>query len=414
MRKKAEEDIKTRTILEQILEQRYQTNLNIPQKGSAIVLLVSGGMDSILLWGMLMKKYGLHVYPLYIAPIKENARSKAQKASIQHYASLYRKQYPQTYHKVYFQTHTWLFSFSQVIKKKMRLLNASFLYENVSYNSFYDKYALGLVSNPSRWYIYSSYALEYSLLLRYHYGIDIHTFVLGIMGDDGIYDKESNLAALRSVNLSLCLTSGYVQWSVLAPIDRKRNFYCEKKDMLRYSKELNLDASWTRSCDSNIQNHCGMCLSCLSRKEAFHKAEIVDNTDYSHPWYRRFIQAALSRVKHKQVLISKIIRKVKGVSQTNITPQFSPKDTISIQPVVTWHQKGKSVYVFNPNTKYFEELNSTASTIWLFVEKNSPRLEDIVGFLKNRFDQNESTIRSDTKEFICSFVRDGYLQLQKE
>ncbi|MCA9118170.1 MAG: 7-cyano-7-deazaguanine synthase, partial [Planctomycetaceae bacterium] len=54
-----------------------------------------------------------------------------------------------------------------------------------------------------------------------------------------------------------------------------------KADIVRRGAELSVPFAETWSCYEGGQQHCGLCGTCVERREAFEQAGIVDPTSYS-------------------------------------------------------------------------------------------------------------------------------------
>ena len=63
--KKNFEDSQVMKGAESILKAKRGYSFRIPPKNTPVVLIVSGGMDSIMLWFYLLAIYKLHVYPIH-------------------------------------------------------------------------------------------------------------------------------------------------------------------------------------------------------------------------------------------------------------------------------------------------------------------------------------------------------------
>ena len=71
-------------------------------------------------------------------------------------------------------------------------------------------------------------------------------------------------------------TGTFVNVSIEAPYT-----HITKGDIAKIGKELNIDFAETWSCYKGEEHHCGVCGTCLERKEALREAGIKDTTIYS-------------------------------------------------------------------------------------------------------------------------------------
>jgi 7-cyano-7-deazaguanine synthase len=53
-----------------------------------------------------------------------------------------------------------------------------------------------------------------------------------------------------------------------------------KIEMIRWSTQNGIPLEKTRSCYTSNVKHCGICLTCSRRREAFKKALVKDKTQY--------------------------------------------------------------------------------------------------------------------------------------
>ena len=56
--------------------------------------------------------------------------------------------------------------------------------------------------------------------------------------------------------------------------------HCGKEDVVSLGQKLGVDLGNTFSCYVDDKKHCGVCLACRIRQEAFYWANITDRTDY--------------------------------------------------------------------------------------------------------------------------------------
>ena len=73
------EDLETIRKTEQLLKEKRGYVFRMPPPKSNVILLLSGGLDTVTMWDMLMRIYQLNVYPVFIRrgqirmPIEENS-----------------------------------------------------------------------------------------------------------------------------------------------------------------------------------------------------------------------------------------------------------------------------------------------------------------------------------------------------
>jgi hypothetical protein len=65
--------------------------VKMPKPGSSVILLVSGGMDSITAWASLMADYKVKVYPVHI--LTGQPRNIYEQKSVRYYSTIFSKKY---------------------------------------------------------------------------------------------------------------------------------------------------------------------------------------------------------------------------------------------------------------------------------------------------------------------------------
>ncbi len=100
-----------------------------------------------------------------------------------------------------------------------------------------------------------------------------HVMLANHGGDHDIYpDCRPEFVAA----MSQAMTSGTYQGvTLLAPYT-----YLTKADIAIHGKRLGVNYSLTYSCYKGGEKHCGVCGTCVERKEALAAAEIPDPTEY--------------------------------------------------------------------------------------------------------------------------------------
>lgn len=110
---------------------------NFPSPGTPVVLLVSGGLDSTITWGILMEHYGLKVYPLFLHRGKD--RKKREKEAIIFFTKFFRQRYPDLFvNPVEYTTHLP----PPEVERKLTLEN---LHPKYILNHYREYFALGLL-----------------------------------------------------------------------------------------------------------------------------------------------------------------------------------------------------------------------------------------------------------------------------
>lgn len=270
----------------------------MPEKNSSVILIASGGLDSVSLWLMLLKKYRLRVYPIYF----DNG-NRSQKESVVYYDSIFKKTYPDrslsltTVKKPYPE-------YKNYIKKDIfSKLDGQFILANLVFNRDLGKKGVLIPGAPTRLFYFNVFAFEFAHLLRIRSGEKIDTVFTGIVPDDSLTRRESTLTTIRAINLATILIFGNENWQCQAPLDKKNSFYFSKKDLVRYALKNGLDLRKTWSCDRRGKYQCGACPSCFARKKVFKELKIIDPTIYKTP--------LLESLKNKVKSLLKIKRKFK-------------------------------------------------------------------------------------------------------
>ena len=92
-------------------------------------------------------------------------------------------------------------------------------------------------------------------------------------GDHSIY-PDCRATFIESMNEAMAYGT-YNNVNIYAPYTN-----ISKSDIARIGKKLKIDYSLTYSCYKGGEKHCGVCGTCVERKEALSKAGIQDTTQY--------------------------------------------------------------------------------------------------------------------------------------
>lgn len=100
------------------------------------------------------------------------------------------------------------------------------------------------------------------------------SIALGVDADNVRAHPTLNNIFFRSIEKLVSLWIGN-KIRVLTPFLEK-----DKSSVMRIGARLGIPYGDTWSCGANIEKHCGKCVECLARKEAFKQIQLPDPTEY--------------------------------------------------------------------------------------------------------------------------------------
>lgn len=368
----------------------------VPKRNQAVVLLLSGGMDSVCLWFLLTLTYKLHVYPLHFSSPLE---SKGQTAGLNYFSRFMKKVAPTYFHPITNIPDDSMFSAQNDLKTLSYVQEAPFIVENLVLHTDTRQAHIHNINNPGRLGRFAFRAYEYALKLRYQKNIDVSTIFTGVMPDDSVIVRESTLTVLRSINLSLCLILGDFRWQFTAPFEK--NFYYTKASLLRKLAKMKFPFEKTWSCDKKTSVHCGICLSCRHRKEVFKQAHIADKTRYA-------LFSSLLPVLKKT---ASILGRRKQQKQHNVS-SCKKTDIVIINKGVHHYTSGGKIYLLNENNGVIRELNPTASEIYELIRNKNMSVLKLSDKIHKKYDIFLSRALKDTYSFVVSLLSDGFLRIK--
>lgn len=254
--------------------------VSFPTPKTPVILLASGGLDSIITWALLLHVYKLTVYPLFINGGLD--RSKNEKKSVNYFDAYFQKNYPELSMPV-FEFTASLYpkelrqSFANPMKyfHPLHLLDVSVLHGG--------QVPVAKMPNRNIPATQPIFAQCYAHYLEDRYNIKIRTLFNGIMTGDGTVLSTQTMTAQRAQMLSLCAISHDYSWQWMSlSMEPELGLWLEKSDFIRYGSQIGLPLEKTWSCFGQGNKQCGeKCIACISRKIEFENAGIVDKTIYS-------------------------------------------------------------------------------------------------------------------------------------
>lgn len=277
------EDKRLTQTVERILREKRKTVFQIPRKGSHVICHLSGGLDTFIVAGMLMKDYGLKIHPVYF-----NRFSKRSRATLEAARKL---------HKFLVQKFP-----SQI--KSLQVLTAHIPPPEIKYELMYgdidkivDKKTDQRRGIPFQPAIYAYYCLHYAQYLEEKEKMKIRTIFSSHLPRNATWHAYETLTALRLIMLELCSSTKDWSWQFTSlPLERKLH----KTDIIEWGikNKFPLEITWT--CGHGYMFQCGMCNACFDRVESFQRLRIKDPTTYLYqefPTLKRRIKTLLYHYK---------------------------------------------------------------------------------------------------------------------
>lgn len=262
----------TLTTLEKTLKTKRGYVFRMPPPGSPVILLLSGGLDSVISWAILLKEFQLKVYPVFLVR-GEPIGVKKEKDAINYYASIYRKKYILNYIPPH-ELITTMPEFSDPFRDLIGFLHPQINLDNILPDgSLKTSFSLGNFS------LFPYFGFVYARYLYAGKNIRANTIFCGTTFSDNT--SYRSVTSARSIMLTLGLLSGEDDWQYTSvAYEPTIRSLLTKSDLIRWAsaEQIPLDRAWT--CTQRKQLQCGECLACLSRKHAFREAGIADMTSY--------------------------------------------------------------------------------------------------------------------------------------
>lgn len=265
------ENIEALKQIENTLSKNRGFVFKLPKEQSPVIMLFSGGMDSVALTFMLLEKYKLHIYPIFIK--RSQQRTGKELKSAKFYISELQKRYGNLCENL------------EVIKSAIppnKIRYPLALFSNTPYyKKTKSKQLKGL---PVYTLSLASLAVQYACFLKITKKITVRTIFCGFTVGDGTVMAYETLTALRSTMASICLLQNDFSWQFASlALEKELGFFLEKHEIIKWCNEhsFKLDKTW--SCYYSFHYHCGECMGCGARQEHFRKSDVKDTTIYQKP-----------------------------------------------------------------------------------------------------------------------------------
>lgn len=250
--------------LEKILMLKRGHIFKIPKKGSPVIALMSGGLDTTVVVAMLLEKYGLQVYPLFINRMLPHG--KKIRKSIAFFSRYFHRRYPKQFHPVFEMKMT-------VPPEEVREVILQHENDVIKYQN-----RKGAPLQPS---FYANYGVYYAKHLEESEGVRIRTIIGAWLPSNSEWYGYESFQSFRAIMLSLCCVDSDFSWQFTSlPMERELGFFFDKDALVRIGVSYNLPLEKTWTCYKGERRHCGTCPPCSTRIKAFLSAGVPDRTRY--------------------------------------------------------------------------------------------------------------------------------------
>ncbi|AKM81041.1 MAG: hypothetical protein UT13_C0001G0077 [Candidatus Pacebacteria bacterium GW2011_GWF2_38_9] len=274
IKKRKLEDPKKIKAFEKILKDERGYVFKMPKRGSNVILMASGGLDSMVVWGILMKEYGLNVYPITFD--RGEKKRNREFAAFKYFDKFYQKKFPKNYRK-FLDLDVGQDQISIKIEDGVKDLREETLLNNFRDDLMFFNPSLGVFT------ILPLFARSYAMYLNAIKGLKINTIFCAVTANDGELIAHQTLTSLRSIMCNMCVSIKDYSWQFLSIcLEPEINSFIKKSDLVKWGEDnsLPLEKSW--SCYHAKKYQCGgdNCIACEARRKAYLEAKIEDRTIY--------------------------------------------------------------------------------------------------------------------------------------
>ncbi len=300
------ENLELLNSFDKILKEQRGYIYKFPKAGEDAILMVSGGIDSIVAWGWLMEEFKLKIHPVFFTSGKY--RQKKEERAVDFFAKIFEKKYPDLFNK------PTKYSISLFPPELKQTTIESIHPEAILKNLSSEKGASGSFSYKSKInletkiipFLFPFYGVVLSTRLKDEQNLDVKNIFLGVGANDGIITPTQSFTSLRGAMVTMCAATSSNQWNFCSPfLERQLGSWMGKAEIIKLGKKLNLPLENAWSCYFSYHYQCGnSCQACKDRVGSFIGAKVVDKTDYlfHQPWYVQKLEKLLFKLKKSNLL----------------------------------------------------------------------------------------------------------------
>ncbi len=262
--------------IEQSLKNMRGYAFRMPAKSTPVILLLSGGLDSVTCWGILMEEFGLHVYPLSFD--RGERRANKEKASIEYFSAFYKKRYPDLFHEP-LRVNLSMKDMNIPIENALTNIHPEILLDKF----IGDGKLLNLNISFGSFLLLPTYAKIYAEYLHHSQNLYIRNIFCSVTLSDGLLVPHQTFTSLRSIMYNLCVATGDYTWQFSSVVfEKETGLYYDKFNLVQWAHTHKIPLEKTWSCYHSKKYQCGGsdCQTCNVRADAFHRAGVKDKTIY--------------------------------------------------------------------------------------------------------------------------------------
>lgn len=250
----------------------------MPKPGDSAILLVSGGIESTITWGLLLEKYKLNVYPLVLH--RGMHRKKRELAAVKYFSQYFKEKYPKLFHKPQeYSTHLPPPELEKIAHRPDLYYHPLRKLEHLDRSTNLSQIINNRGILP---FTFGFYGVAYANYLFDHSNIKVNTIFSGVAPGDGDYVASQTFSALRATLFAACVATDNYNWQISSlAFEKETGHWLEKHDLIKLGAKIKLPLEHTWSCYRAGKYQCGdHCLTCKYRKIGFKKAGVKDKTHY--------------------------------------------------------------------------------------------------------------------------------------
>lgn len=352
-----------------IFKKQRGYEFRMPPPGESVLLIVSGGLDSTMLWFHLLHTYKLRVFPIYLtSPFMNKNHIPGEYSSVSFFHSYFKDKYPHQVEPIHYIPVDLSFSLTSNTNINILKNNWRVLVENTQYDVKTKTGNIYLLDYPTRYARFLLSAYEYGLSLQAQ-KIDVSTVFFGVVPNDAFIGRESTLTTLRSLNLFFCLLLGDWKWQVTGPVEKKNQFYFSKEKSIQIAHKHDIPIYKTWSCARRFPIHCGVCNACRYRQASFRSAHVPDKTHYLiSPDMKKGFKDIMT---HLRVLLrgGKVANNPKHQMNQRHPIMSYEGGNISLHPQTESIQMGNKLFIHHSSTEETIRLNDIGELVYGYINK---------------------------------------------